>query len=72
VEYTLSGSISYRIAIPSPVSPGTPYDLVLQVVAPNDVGWAGISWGGSMLASPLTVAWANYGNGVTVSSRYTR
>jgi len=70
VPYTLQESITFRIAVPSPVTAGQPYDTVLQVVAPLDVGWTGLSWGGQMTYSPLSVSWAN-GNSVVVSSRYT-
>jgi len=70
VPYTLSESITFRIAVPSPVAADQPYDTVLQVVAPLDVGWNGLSWGGQMTYSPLTVSWANNKN-VVVSSRYT-
>ena len=58
----------YRIAVPQPAN-GTNYDIVLQVVAPKDVGWAGLAWGGSMLDCPLTVAWVN-GQTQMISSRY--
>lgn len=61
--------ITYRIATPSNVAAGTPYDAVVQVAAPVDVGWTGLAWGGYMTYSPLTVAWQN-GNSATVSSRY--
>jgi len=67
-QYEIGSSIAVRIAIPSPITNST-YDVVLQVVAPMDVGWAGIAWGGQMALNPLTVAWAN-GNNVVVSSRY--
>lgn len=33
--------------------------MVIQVVAPVDVGWAGIAWAGQMMLCPLTVVWAN-------------
>lgn len=67
-EYEIGSSIAVRIALPSPIQNST-YDMVIQVVAPVDVGWAGIAWAGQMMLCPLTVAWAN-GNSVTVSSRY--
>ncbi|CAJ2508532.1 Uu.00g135580.m01.CDS01 [Anthostomella pinea] len=57
-------SILYRIAIPSPASDN--YDAVLQVIAPTDVGWAGLAWGGQMINCPLTVGWAS-GNTPVVS-----
>ncbi|RDL31382.1 CBD9-like protein [Venustampulla echinocandica] len=68
-QYTIGRSITYRIAVPSPVPANSAYDVVLQVVAPNEVAWAGLAWGGSMIANPLTVAWSNSPN-VVVSSRY--
>jgi hypothetical protein len=66
---TLSANIVYRIATPANVPSGQPYDVVLQVVAPNTVGWAGLAWGGSMIRNPLTVSYAN-GQKTTVSSRW--
>jgi hypothetical protein len=67
--YTLSKSIAFRVAVPSDASRVSSYDAVLQVVAPLDVGWAGLAWGGSMVNNPLTVSYAN-GNSATISSRY--
>ncbi|KAK6840163.1 hypothetical protein PG995_006585 [Apiospora arundinis] len=68
-QYVIGKYITYRIATPSNVAAGTPYDAVVQVAAPVDVGWTGLAWGGYMTYSPLTVAWQN-GNSATVSSRY--
>ncbi|XDG09088.1 hypothetical protein ABKA04_008703 [Annulohypoxylon sp. FPYF3050] len=45
--------ITWRIAIPS-VGEG-PFDVLLQVVAPNRVGWAGLAWGGGMLYNPISL-----------------
>lgn len=70
-QYTLGRTIKFRIAVPSPVSSDSPYDAVLQVVAPVDVGWTGLAWGGRMLGNPLTVSWSN-GNSVLLSSRRAR
>lgn len=68
--YSLGGKyITFRIAVPGDAIQGTAYDTVLQVVAPNDVGWVGLAWGGSMTYNPLTVSWSNNGNAV-LSSRY--
>ena len=67
--YSLTANIVYRVAVPTGVPAGTAYDAVLQVVAPNQVGWAGLAWGGNMIKNPLTVAWAN-GQKATISSRY--
>jgi hypothetical protein len=48
---------------------GQPYDIVLQAVVPNSLGWIGLAWGGSMVRNPLTVAYPN-GQKPTVSSRW--
>ncbi|KAI8937737.1 hypothetical protein NX059_005437 [Plenodomus lindquistii] len=66
---TLSSNIVYRIAQPANVPAGQPYDIVLQVIAPNSLGWVGLAWGGSMIKNPLTVAYPN-GQKPTVSSRW--
>ncbi|KAI1097257.1 iron reductase domain protein [Jackrogersella minutella] len=49
--------ITWRIAIPS-VGQG-PFDVLLQVIAPKTVGWAGLAWGGGMLYNPISLGWAN-------------
>ncbi|KAB5559525.1 hypothetical protein GE09DRAFT_1113264 [Coniochaeta sp. 2T2.1] len=68
--YSLSGKyITVRIAVPSDAQTGSPYDSVVQIVAPSEVGWVGLAWGGSMTYNPLGVSWANGGSAV-VSSRY--
>ncbi|KAK3372123.1 hypothetical protein B0H63DRAFT_439249 [Podospora didyma] len=68
-EYTVAThNIVYRIAIPDVKS--APFDILLQIVAPVAVGWAGLAWGGKMSSNPLTVAWAN-GKTSVVSSRFT-
>jgi hypothetical protein len=68
--YSLSGkSITVRVAVPSDAQPNTPYDAVVQIVAPSEVGWMGLAWGGSMTYNPLTVSWMN-GNSPVISSRY--
>jgi hypothetical protein len=66
---TLTSNIIYRIATPANIPAGQPYDIVLQVVAPNSLGWIGLAWGGSMTRNPLTVAYPN-GQKPTVSSRW--
>lgn len=59
VAYTLSANIAFRVAVPSSAQPGQPYDIVIQAVVPNAVGWAGVAFGGSMVYNPLFVAWAS-------------
>lgn len=59
--------ITWRIAIPA-VEEG-PFDILLQIVAPKTVGWAGIAWGGGMLYNPLSLGWAN-GNSTIAASRF--
>ncbi len=66
---TLATNIVYRIATPANVPANQPYDVVIQVVAPNSLGWVGLAWGGSMIRNPLTVAYPN-GQKPTVSSRW--
>jgi hypothetical protein len=66
---TLTSNIIYRIATPANVPAGQPYDIVLQAVVPNSLGWIGLAWGGSMVRNPLTVAYPN-GQKPTVSSRW--
>ncbi len=68
--YTLGRTITYRVALPSTLTYGQPYDVVLQIVAPSDVGWAGLAWGGRMTNNPLSVSWANGYSSVVLSSRY--
>lgn len=63
--------IWFRVAIPSP-STGA-FDLVAQLVVPNEVGWAGISWGGGMAENPLLVIFRNANNqAVLASSRWSK
>lgn len=59
--------ITWRIAIPA-VEEG-PFDVLLQVVAPKTVGWAGIAWGGGMLYNPISLGWAN-GNSTLPAARF--
>lgn len=59
--------ITWRIAIPA-VEQG-PFDVLLQVIAPKSVGWAGLAWGGGMLYNPISLAWAN-GNSTIGSARF--
>ncbi|KAK6953289.1 hypothetical protein Daesc_005590 [Daldinia eschscholtzii] len=59
--------ITWRIAIPA-VEEG-PFDVLLQVVAPKTVGWAGIAWGGGMLYNPISLGWAN-GNTTVAAARF--
>lgn len=67
--YKVDKGITFRVAIPEGVQTYTSYDAVVQVVAPNDVGWVGIAWAGSMPRNPLLVAWRN-NQQVVLSSRW--
>ncbi|KAL8320971.1 hypothetical protein RB597_007308 [Gaeumannomyces tritici] len=60
--------IVYRVARPRFVSVNQGYDVVIQIQAPVEVGWAGLAWGATMKNSPLTVVWANCSNTI-ISSR---
>ncbi|RKU41441.1 hypothetical protein DL546_001394 [Coniochaeta pulveracea] len=66
-QFTTTNNIAFRIAIPDTAT-SAPFDVLVQIVAPKSVGWAGIAWGGQMTYNPLTVAWPN-GAAATVSSR---
>lgn len=69
IAYKLEKHMTYRIAVPASVPERTPYDVVVQIVAPTEVGWAGLAWAGTMISCPLTVAWKN-GNTAIVSGRW--
>ncbi|KAL2121793.1 hypothetical protein VTJ04DRAFT_2248 [Mycothermus thermophilus] len=62
--------ITYRIAIPEGAEYYTSFDVVVQAILPNDVGWAGLAWAGTMVRNPLLVAWRNNNNQVVLSSRW--
>ena len=62
--------IFYRVAVGDSIPDKAPYDAVIQIQAPNNVGWAALAWGGQMIDCPITMAWANCSN-VVVTSRYT-
>ncbi|KAI1333612.1 actin-domain-containing protein [Xylariaceae sp. FL0016] len=65
---TTDEGITYRLALPGNATGDKAYDVILQVVAPNELGWVGWAWGGMMTYNPLTVVWKN-GNSVEFSSR---
>lgn len=69
-EWLSPEKIAYRIAIPDTATAGD-FDVLLQIEAPQTVGWAAIAWGGVMVNNPLTVGWAN-GDKSIVSSRSAR
>ncbi|KAI8630702.1 iron reductase domain protein [Xylariaceae sp. FL1651] len=59
--------ISYRLAIPNVTA--SPFDILLQIVAPRTAAWAGLAFGGHMINNTLAMAWAN-GNTSVISSRW--
>jgi hypothetical protein len=59
--------VQYSVGIPEVAA--APFDIYTSIVAPIDVTWAAIAFGGCMLRSPLLVAWA-YGTNVVVSPRW--
>ncbi|KAK1491618.1 carbohydrate-binding cytochrome b562 [Colletotrichum cuscutae] len=67
-SYTNAGGITYGIAVPEGPATGQPYEAIVQITAPIEVGWAALAWGGSMIYNPLTIVWVN-GKDVVVSSR---
>jgi len=68
-EYVIGSKIWFRIAIPSPALTAN-YDIVLQIIAPNVVGWTGVAWGATMINNPLTIGWP-YSNTAVGSVRRT-
>lgn len=70
-RYTTNNNvgIAFGVATPSGVTTRQSYDAVIQIIAPVDVGWTALAWGGRMTGCPLTVAWMN-GNNVVISSRF--
>ncbi|KAI3330762.1 actin-domain-containing protein [Ustulina deusta] len=65
---TNSEGVTYRLALPADASADKAYDVIIQIVAPVEMGWVGWAWGGAMTYNPLTVVWAD-GNNVVYSSR---
>ena len=64
--------VTFRVAIPSGVSSYTPFRAVVQIVVPNDVGWAGLAWSGSMTKNPLLTFWRGSNNAPILSSRWAK
>lgn len=72
-NYRINQGITYRIATPPDAVRGEPFDMIVQIVAPNDVGWTGMAFSGSMRENPLLIVWRNSaGNGVVASTRWAR
>lgn len=67
---TVDTGIGIVIGLAIPDVQVAPFDVVVSISAPAEVGWAGLAWGGSMLRAPLSVAWPN-GDSAVVSSRWT-
>ncbi|KAJ8121636.1 hypothetical protein ONZ43_g1962 [Nemania bipapillata] len=65
---TNSEGVTYRLALPADASADKPYDAIIQIVAPIEMGWVAWAWGGGMTYNPLTVVWAN-GDSAMYSSR---
>ncbi|KAI1497927.1 actin-domain-containing protein [Biscogniauxia marginata] len=65
---TITEGVTYRLALPANASGDSAYDVILQVVAPIELGWVGWAWGGMMTYNPLTIVWAD-GENVVYSSR---
>ncbi|KAK6948792.1 hypothetical protein Daesc_010563 [Daldinia eschscholtzii] len=54
-SYTSTDGITYRLALPAEATGDAAYDVILQVVVPVELGWAGWAWGGAMTYNPLTI-----------------
>lgn len=63
---TVSG-VQYNVGIPEVAA--APFDVYTSIVAPINMTYAAISFGGCMLRSPILVAWAN-GTNIAVSPRW--
>jgi cellobiose dehydrogenase (acceptor) len=59
--------VQYSVGIPEIAA--APFDIYTSIVAPIDVTWAAVAYGGCMLRSPLLVAWP-HGTNVVVSPRW--
>jgi len=60
--------VTYGIALPASATREAAYDVIIRIEARRDIGWAAISWGGSMTYCPLGVAWPN-GDTVMIAAR---
>jgi len=59
--------LTFQIAIQNKTE--APFALIMSIIAPKSVTWAGFATGACMLRSPLLVAWPN-GTGVAVAARW--
>ena len=59
--------VQYSVGIPEVAA--APFDIYTSIVAPIDMTWAAIAYGGCMLRSPLLIAWA-HGTNIVVSPRW--
>jgi Cytochrome domain of cellobiose dehydrogenase len=59
--------VQYSVGIPEAAA--APFEIYTSIVAPINMTWAAIAYGGCMLRSPILVAWAN-GSNVAVSPRW--
>ncbi|KAK5659576.1 hypothetical protein OQA88_778 [Cercophora sp. LCS_1] len=62
-----SANLTFKLAIPDTTA--APFPLLMSIIAPIGISWAGFATGGCMLRSPLIVAWVN-GTGVVVTTRW--
>ncbi|PKS10108.1 hypothetical protein jhhlp_001858 [Lomentospora prolificans] len=69
MDYATDVRTSFRIAIPDTATVGAAFDIAIQIVAPVNQGWTGLSWGGTMTDAPITLAWQN-GQAPVLSSRW--
>jgi len=55
-----TSGVQYNLAIPQAAA--APFDIYTSIVAPINMTYAAIAFGGCMLRSPLLVAWKNEAN----------
>jgi hypothetical protein len=66
----ISGDTGITFSVTLPMNVSDPYGAIISVTAPaSNTTWAEFAWGGAMVWTPLTVAWAN-GKTTVASSRF--
>lgn len=70
-EFISPEKIAYRFAIPDNATAGN-FDILLQIVAPKTVGWAGLAWGGTskFLLSLSSISHFHLPHTVLISNTY--
>jgi len=67
-SYSNEKGVTFRVAVPDTAAGKADFDAAFQIIAPANLGWVGLAWGGSMTYNPLAIVWPNKQD-VVVSSR---